>query len=257
MPHSRLNYAWRLACTGVAFAGFGLGGALLAAIAYPSLVATSRDVEKRRARFRDLIAAAFRLFVALLEFVGILRLRIEGEDRLAQCRGRVIVANHPTLIDVVHIVARVPRAQCVVKPGLWNNPFLGLVVRAAGYIRSDDDAEGVMAACVGALKGGENLVIFPEGTRTPVGDAARYHRGFANVAIRAQADIQPLVIDCHPRMLERGSAWYDVPDRRADYTIRVEPPIPIAEYVSARSRALGARRRAAEVARVLGGVSVI
>jgi len=253
MPLDRLNYAWRLACTGAAFAGFSLGGALLATVAYPSLVATSRDRAERQARFRDLISASFRLFVALLEFVGILRLRIEGAERLSECRGRVVVANHPTLIDVVHIVARVPRAQCVVKPALWDHPFLGLVVRAAGYIRSDGDAETVLAACIGALAAGENLVIFPEGTRTPDGETARYRRGFASVAIRARADLQPLVIDCRPRMLERGSRWYDVPERRVDYTMRVEPAIPIAEYAAAPSRAIGARRLAAEVARILGG----
>ena len=68
-----------------------------------------------------------------MRVLGILTYRVEGAERLRE-PGRLIVANHPTLLDVVLLVSQMPEVDCIVKRGLWRNPFLRWPVSWAGYL---------------------------------------------------------------------------------------------------------------------------
>ena len=68
-----------------------------------------------------------------MRVLGILTYRVEGAERLRK-PGRLIVANHPTLLDVVLLVSQMPEVDCIVKSGLWRNPFLRWPVSWAGYL---------------------------------------------------------------------------------------------------------------------------
>ena len=94
-----------------------------------------------------------------------------------------MLANHPSLIDVVVLISIIPNADCVVKAHLFKNPFLRGVVKNTGYI-SNADPEGLLVDCKKSLAAGNNLIIFPEGTRTKVGQAVKFQRGAANIALR-------------------------------------------------------------------------
>lgn len=246
MTARRLNYAWRLLWTGIAFASFSLGGLLLAVAAFPVLALFSRDAAQRGHRFRAVLRWAFRLFLAVLDLCGVLRIVIDDTGRLAACRGAVIVANHPSLIDVVILMAHLPRAQCIVKPALWRHPFLGPVMRAAGFIPSDVDGETMLHRCRESLAAGDNLIIFPEGTRSQPGEQIRFQRGFANVAVLSGAAIQPVFIRCDPPTLLKGDRWYDIPDRRVLFDLQVKAPISVG-LAAAPARAREARRLTREV----------
>ena len=200
-----LDRWWRIACTGLAFAALGLGGVALAVTVFPVIAIVSVDAGQRTRRTQRIIFLSFRFYVRVLRSLGILALDVVGADVLASCRGRLIIANHPTLLDVVLLMGLNPAVQCIVKHQLWRNPFLGGVVRSAGYIRNDLVAEDLLAACAAALAGGGNLIIFPEGTRTTPGLAPAFQRGFANIAIMVAADIQLVTITCEPITLTKGA----------------------------------------------------
>ena len=51
--------------------------------------------------------------------------------------GLVLAANHPALIDITCLLARVPEAVCIFKPAIRRNPVLGAAARRAGYLASD------------------------------------------------------------------------------------------------------------------------
>ena len=78
---------------------------------------------------------------------------------------------------------------------------------------------------------GENLLIFPEGTRTTKDGVIRLKRGAAQVAIRGAHDITPVVITCTPPTLAKGDPWWSVPARRAYFTIEVRDDIPVRPFI--------------------------
>ena len=48
--------------------------------------------------------------------------------------GIVIAPNHPTMLDAVLIMSRLPRVVCITKAALWDNWALGGGIRLAGYM---------------------------------------------------------------------------------------------------------------------------
>ncbi|MEX0828491.1 MAG: 1-acyl-sn-glycerol-3-phosphate acyltransferase, partial [Haliea sp.] len=137
----RLNYHWRQVFSGLGFILFSLGGGLLVVTAFPLIRLVYRRPERRIAATRTVIHNTFRVFVYYLHALRILSFEMRNIEVLAACDGVIVVSNHTTLIDVVVIMSLLPNAQCVVKHQLWNSMFLGGVVRAAGYVRNDEDAE--------------------------------------------------------------------------------------------------------------------
>ncbi len=155
----RLDHAWRVFGTGLSFVAFGLGGLLLGVLVMPVLL-LMRDPVVRRRRARRVVQAAFASHLRLMRGLGVMTYEIEGGERL-QRDGLLVLANHPTLIDVVCLISLLPNADCVVKRAVACNPFMRGPVRAAGYI-SNDDGAGLVDDCVAAVHAGGTLVIFPE-----------------------------------------------------------------------------------------------
>ena len=236
--------SWRVLATGFALASFLLGGATLASAVFP-ILAIRR--EGREARAQQLVHRTFRFYLGMLSGLGLIRLEVFGGERLAACRGKIIAANHPTLLDVVFLMALTPRARCIVKHELWDNRYLKGVVRAAGYIRNDLPPEAMIAACREALERGENLIVFPEGTRSRVSEPMHLHRGVANIAMLTGTAIQPVVISCDPPTLTKGEPWYRVPPRRPCFRLEIAPAMDVERFMAYPHRGLGARHLITEL----------
>jgi 1-acyl-sn-glycerol-3-phosphate acyltransferase len=181
------------------------------------LLPGSADAHKRRVRatFR----AFMRSFVGLMSLVGVLTYEFQGAERLGR-PGQVILANHPSLIDVVFLIGFTPQATCIVKEALFHNPFTRWPVAAAGYVSNTSTLTMVERASQ-ALREGQNVIVFPEGTRTTPGQALQFHRGAASIAVRAAAIVTPVFIRCDPTTLAKNMRWYQIPDRRVRFTFRV------------------------------------
>ena len=132
------------------------------------------------------------------------------------------------LIDVVMIIGLTP-AGCVVKEALFRNPFVRRVVQAAGYI-SNDSTGAMIERAAAALRGGDTLVMFPEGTRTRPGEPLAFHRGAASVALQADTVLTPVYITSDPVFLPKHRPWYRVPPTRPHLVLRVGEDLDLEPY---------------------------
>jgi 1-acyl-sn-glycerol-3-phosphate acyltransferase len=224
-----LSRGWRVAATGFSFTVFGIGGLLLRVLVFPLLNVFVRRRQRRIALARGVIRMAFRAFVWMMRGLGVLRYEIVGRQRL-QRGGLLILANHPTLIDTVFLMAFIKRADCIVKGRLWNNPFTRGPLRAAAYINNDAGV-ALVDDCIASLRQGNNLIIFPEGTRTGADGAIALKRGAANIAVRGGHKVTPVIIRCEPPTLSKGESWWRVPARAACFHIEVREDIDVARFM--------------------------
>ena len=81
--------------------------------------------------------AGFRWALWVMRITGVLRVDFTALDALRGERGLVVAANHPSMLDAVLLISRLPRVVCITKASLWDNAFLGPGIRLAGYIRND------------------------------------------------------------------------------------------------------------------------
>lgn len=230
VPSAARGDAWllRMAATAFAFLAFGLGGLALRLLVFPPQRWRHGDPAQRQQRARATIHRAFRRFIRLLVRTGVLTYEFEGVARLGQ-PGQMIVANHPSLLDVVFLIGHVADANCIVKHGLQANAFTAGPVRSARYITNDENAAMVETAAR-VLADGQTLIVFPEGTRTPAGQLPVFHRGACAIALRGARIVTPVVIRMDPPSLTKGEPWYRIPRRRMHYRLTVGPDIDPTQW---------------------------
>ena len=169
---------------------------------------------------RAAIAWGYGRFWRVAAATGMLHLEADALDALRDEPGLMIVANHPSMLDALMLVARLPRSACVMKAGLMRNPLLGPGARLARYIRNDS-AYGMVRCAVQDLRQGGQLVMFPEGTRSPPRGLNRFHASFAVIAQRAQAPIQTVFIDTDSPYLGKGWPLWRLPPLPIRFAVRL------------------------------------
>ena len=217
---SSVFYLWRVFATYFAFVVFNVGGILAAALAIAICWLIPGSRENKALRAQRVIHALLATFIGLLVCLGLLTHSRKDFERLRNARASLVIANHPTLLDVVFLIASMPRVDCVVKAALWSNVFMGATVRGAGYIPNHDGAQ-LIEACVERLALGHHVMLFPEGTRSPAGALRRFQRGAAHVALRSGCDILPILITCEPPTLLKGMPIFKIPPRRPRFSLTV------------------------------------
>ncbi|MFI8480456.1 lysophospholipid acyltransferase family protein [Pseudomonas sp. NPDC078700] len=245
VTHAKLSpysppYLWRLLATALCFSLFGIGGVLLRAVVFPLLTLIPGDAKAHRLRARKVISLSFNGFVQLMFRSGILTYSIEGADRLGK-PGQMIIANHPSLIDVVVLISLIRDANCVVKQSLWSNPCMRGPIRAADYISNSGSME-MLDEAAAALQSGQCLIVFPEGTRSTPGEPPSFHRGAAAIAIRGAQCITPVTISVTPSTLTKAEPWYSIPARRFHFQLRVGPDIDPAQFKASASAPIASRK---------------
>ena len=218
-----LDRSWRLIGTALSFSAFGLGGIVSGLLIMP-VVCLVIPCKYRRRVARRIISGGFKLFVELMRALRVLDYRIEGLDNAGALDGCLIVANHPSLIDVVFLLAIFREADCVVKAAHWSNPFTMASVRAAGYISNADPAALVDEA-ISRLRAGQHLLMFPEGSRTVPGAPLDLRRGAAMITLGVPAHCVPVLIRCTPTTLTKNEPWYRIPERRVLYEVFIHKPL--------------------------------
>ncbi|TCJ15784.1 1-acyl-sn-glycerol-3-phosphate acyltransferase [Parasulfuritortus cantonensis] len=184
---------------------------------------------------RWVISFGFRTYLNLLEWSGIVKCDLAELDGLAEQGPLVIAANHPSLIDVVLIVSRLPDAVCIIKASLADQFIFGGSARLAGYIRNISGSKLILDASR-ELQAGSHLLVFPEGTRTVGGTLQPFKGGFALISKKAQAPVQTVLIEINHPFLSKGRPLFDKPEfplvLRARLGERFMPPAQLRPYIA-------------------------
>lgn len=209
---------------------FGLASlswSALAALLYPLL---PRRLGEPLGQFA--IMAGFRGFLAAMRATGVLRCDLSALDGLAAAGPLVVAPNHPSLLDAVLVLSRLPNAVCAAKAEIWDNLFLGGGARLAGFIRNDS-APKLVREAVRQVRRGRPFLIFPEGTRTTAHPLGRFKGGFALIAKRAGAPVQTVFIETDSPFLSKGWPLFRKPEFPLIYRVRLGDRVAVEGDVHA------------------------
>lgn len=223
-----LNYYWRLFGTFLSFSLFGFGGVVLSLTLFPIIYIMPMSRAYKVYVSRQIVRLSFLFFIGFMRFLGVLTYDFQGVEKISNRQGLFIIANHPTLIDVVFLISRANVPNCVVKSGVWKNLCMYFVVRSADFIVNDGNSERLLKDCEGTLKAGGGLILFPEGTRTDPDGTIVMQRAVAHVALKAEKALTPVIITCDPITLTKKHRWFNIPKNRAPhFCLRVDDDIEI------------------------------
>jgi 1-acyl-sn-glycerol-3-phosphate acyltransferase len=188
---------------------------LVSLVLYPLLSRENGVIVGRAA-----ISSVYRGFWSCAQVLGLMRIDYEALDVLNDDAGLIIAANHPSLLDAMLVVARVPRGICIMRASLMRNPFLGAGARLARYIRNDPP-RGMIRSAVANLQAGGQLVLFPEGTRTVTAPINPFRPGMTLMAHMAQVPIQTVIIESDSPYLGKGWPIWRMPQFPVVFSARL------------------------------------
>lgn len=169
---------WRLARA----VWHGLHGVAIVLLRFPSL-----PLAARRARIAWWSAK-------MLRMLG-LQLQVSGTFKPG---AKLIVANHVSWLDIMAIHAVCPEARFVSKADVKHWPVVGWLVDGVGTLfierASKRDALRVVHQTAEALKAGDTVAVFPEGTTSAGPELLPFHGNLLQAAISTETPLQPLVL---------------------------------------------------------------
>ena len=123
---------------------------------------------------RKIVSKTWDLFIRYLIWAGVLEVKYSGFERLGRV-GQLVLANHPSLLDVVLIFSKEPRFNCIVKQDLLKNPVMISPILSCGFL-PNTESEELLEKSHNVLQN-QALLLFPEGTRTGWDGVVKLHRG--------------------------------------------------------------------------------
>jgi 1-acyl-sn-glycerol-3-phosphate acyltransferase len=188
---------------------------LVSLLLYPLLPRRQGTIVGRAA-----ISSVYRGFWTCTQWLGLMQIDYTALDALSRDAGLIIAANHPSMLDALLVVARVPRGICIMRASLMRNPFLGAGARLARYIRNEPP-RGMIRGAVDNLKAGGQLVLFPEGTRTVDAPINPFRPGITLIAHMANVPIQTVFIETTSPYLGKGWPIWKTPEFPVSFSVRL------------------------------------
>ncbi len=194
----------------------------IALLAYPLL-----PVQWGRALGRYVIMLGFRIYLASLRMSRRCSFDLSALDALRAESPLIIAPNHPSMLDAVMIISRLPNVACVLKANLMNNLFLGAGARLARYIRNEP-VRSMVHQAMADFESGSHLLLFPEGTRTVSCPVNAFKGSVGLIAHHAQVPVQTILIETDSKYLSKGWPLFHKPPMPIHYRVRLgrrfEPP---------------------------------
>ena len=143
----------------------------------------------------------------------------------------IFMCNHQSALDIFSLFVALPlQFKWIAKRELFFIPFLGWAMKRAGYISLDRkhprEAIKAMDDAAQKIRGGMNIIIFPEGTRSEDGNLLPFKKGVFALALRAKVPIVPVGISGSSILQPKGSF---IPNKKGVIYIRIGKPIDTAQ----------------------------
>lgn len=230
---------------------FGVGAVVLALLVFPFIRIFSLFSKKEFGIIaREYVSHTFRLFLGSLHVSRVSIRKVENPQEFRNIHSKIIIANHPSLLDFVYIMSLVPNSTCIVRGGLTKTPLRGVIKQA--YITNTTDFNDVLVECKRLTDEGCNVIIFPEGTRTPRHGQNIYKKGAARIALFCGCDVQPIFIGGSDKygLGKHDPLWSYNHVEKYVYDFKLLPTIPVKEYLEV-AESIGAKRLTQKMEEVL------
>ena len=148
---------------------------------------------------------------------------IKGKENIPMEGGVLVAANHISYLDPPLIGSLLPRrATFMARKGLFDIPVLGWIIKGAAFpVDRERTRPSTIKETVRRLKGGELIVIFPEGRRNESGELMEAKRGVGMIGSLSRAPVVPALIVGSDKALPVNAKWL----KRAKVTVVIGKPI--------------------------------
>lgn len=160
---------------------------------------------------RVIVRTAIRIYFAI-----VYRVKVVGTENIPKDKKEPLIycGNHRTYADPPLIVVTAKRhVRFLAKEELRKNPFFAFlgVVFDGIYVKRDSKDVSALKTTLKALKNGESIALFPEGTRNGMEKGKKVKDGAAFFAVRTGAKVIPVGISGGEKPFKKMTIKYGEP----------------------------------------------
>ena len=172
-------------------------------------------MEKIKRFFKQIVRVIVRTAIRIY-FAVVYRVKVIGTENIPKDKSQPLIycGNHRTYKDPPLIVVTAKRhVRFLAKEELRKNPFLAFlgVVFDGIYVKRDSKDVTALKTTLKALKNGESIALFPEGTRNGMEKGQKAQDGAAFFAVRTGAKVIPVGISGGEKPFKKMTIKYGEP----------------------------------------------
>ena len=167
-------------------------------------------------------------------WIGKVKVEISGLENIPRDENVIFLSNHQSGVDIFILRAFLPRYfRFVVMQQVFNIPIFKNFAVQGGQILVDltnsKQAFMAMRKIISFIRQGENVMIFPEGTRSPDGRLQEFKEGAAMLVLEANISVVPIAISESYKIMQRDEL-YGLRIRPGRVKVTIGTPIRFAEF---------------------------
>ena len=198
---------------------FGIGAIFLNFLIFPF-------IKQDKIFCSKIIHKCWKYFTKFLILIGLIGVDIKHLEKI---ENKVIVATHPSFIDIVILIGLIPKTTCFVKKELTKNFVMKNIVNSI-FISNELEIEDMKKETKKMLDMGFNLIVFPTGSRHRKNEHPKIKKGAATIALNANKDIIPIEITSSEDFLFIHQPFYEEEKKRVIFEIEQLETIKIENF---------------------------
>lgn len=197
---------------------FGAGAVILRYSAMLIVLIFIKDRGKQLKICSNILRHVWKFYLLLLKICRLVQIKLNDKEKIKNIKGSIIVANHPSLLDIVILTALIPYTTCFAAEKNGRNIFFKSTADLLFIVKSGNIEEWIAKASKFAEQE-FNIVIFPAGSRHAIDEHPRLHRGAALLAQKIEKNIEVLKIENSFDFLAKNKPAYRISKEPVKYTI--------------------------------------
>ena len=203
------------------FGIFGIGSVIVNFLLFPF-------IQNKKELCSDIIRYLWKFFIGLLVLLRLIKLDIK---RLEKIENKIIVATHPSFIDILILMSLIPKSTCFVKKELASNPILKNIISSI-FVPNDIEIEDLEEKSKRILDRGFNLIIFPTGIRHRKNEYPKIKKGAALMAVSTGKNVVPIRMFTDEDFLFINQPFYAVGGKTVTFELEMCDEIKIEDFKS-------------------------
>lgn len=177
-----------------------------------------KDEDKKFKTCSVILRKSWIFYLGILKFFRIAEIHIEDLDKIKSIKNSIIISTHPSLLDIVILIANIPYTTCFAAEKIGRNPFFKPMADLLFVLESRNIDEWLEKSLM-FLNRGFNIVIFPMGGRHQLHEHPKIRKGAMLLAQKSGRNIVMLKIENDFDFLAKGKPAHRISRKIVSYKI--------------------------------------
>lgn len=208
---------------------FGIGSLFLNLILFPIEKKVLNNEIKYKEFASNIIQRLWLFFLKFIIFIRLIDIKTDDIEKLKSIKNKIIVSTHPSFIDIVILIALIPKSTCYVKSSLAKNKIINRLVNSI-FVSNDLSLDEMQVETQKMIELGFNVIIFPMGIRHRKNEFPKIKKGASLIATKTNKNIIPIQLFANGDFLFINQPFYECGSKTVTFSLKVCKEIKINEF---------------------------